>query len=110
MARAYHGSEACIINSGCIRNDDCLDQGNLTYFTLSNIINNALLVLKVSGQTLFDILELSLENFPDAQSGNFLLISGIRYKFNGKAKPKVREITIEGKPIEMKKDYTVTMP
>lgn len=103
MARAYHGSDACIINSGCIRNDSLLDKGNLTYFTLSNIINNALLVLKVSGKTLFNILELSLENFPDAQSGNFLLISGIKYKFCEKTKPKVRQIMVNGNPIDLDK-------
>lgn len=52
------------MNSGTLRNDTIIKSGQLTYSTVSNIINDVLVVKEVSGSIILEMLEYSVFNLP----------------------------------------------
>jgi len=56
------------------------------------------------------MLEYAVKGLPHSFMGSFLLISGIKYKYDLTKTPRVQEVEMNGKPIEMDKMYTVAMP
>lgn len=49
LCRKYYDADACIINSGMVRNDVLQKAGRLTYTQISNIIDSPMVVIKVTG-------------------------------------------------------------
>lgn len=78
LARLYYDSDAAAINAGMVRNDILIQSGRLTYSKISNIIDSPMVVKKVSGKNILEMLELSVATYPQF-SGQFLFISGIRF-------------------------------
>jgi hypothetical protein len=89
LARLYYDCDITAINSGMIRNDIVLGPGRLTFSKVSNIIDSAMVVKKVKGKAIFDMLELSVSQYPN-YSGQFLFVSGLRFAFDHRLSPRVQ--------------------
>ena len=109
LARSYYDTDCCILNSGCIRNDLKIKAGKLNFSTISNLINDVLVVKQVPGGVLLEALEYSVSGLPASFAGCFLLVSGIKFTFDYRKTPKVQEVYIRNKLLDNAKTYTVTM-
>ncbi len=58
--RLYLNTDVSFCNSGTIRNDCIIHQGPIKYSEISNIINDALVVLSLTGANIIQILEISV--------------------------------------------------
>ncbi|WP_022670231.1 bifunctional metallophosphatase/5'-nucleotidase [Hippea alviniae] len=95
-------------NSGLFRGDSKIPKGNITDVMLHKIFqfDNVAFLLKLKGRYIKDVLEFSADSFGN---GGWLQVAGIRYTVDLK-KPKgerVSDITINGKPLDTNKTYTV---
>jgi hypothetical protein len=54
---------------------------------VSNIINDALVVMAVPGKFLLRALEYSIEGLPASYKGSFLHVSGLTFKYNSNLAP-----------------------
>lgn len=109
LVRNYFDTDCCVLNSGCIRNDLTIKPGKLNFSMVSNLINDVLVVKEVTGKIILEALEYSVSSLPDCFAGSFLLISGMRYTFDYRKKPKVQEVTIQDKPLMLDHTYSVAM-
>lgn len=107
LTRLYYDSNIAVINSGMVRNDTVIAPGRLTYSKASNIINSPMVVKKLSGKAILDMLEYSVKEYPGF-AGQFLFVSGLRFSFDPTATPRVREVTVGRYPLDLHQDYTVT--
>lgn len=98
------------MNSGCIRNDSILPQGPIKFSKLTNIIEDLVIVKLVPGSVVFKMLESAVKGLPHSFMGSFLLISGIKFKYDLSKTPRVQEVEQDGKPIELERMYSVGMP
>lgn len=123
--RYYTGSDICVINAGSIRND--LKKGKVTYKDVLDVFpfNNSVIILEVDGQHILDMLEISVSKSPEEFS-EFLHVSGLSFKFTNSipspvnfdddgnasvprdAQRRVKEVLIDGKPLDVNKKYTLT--
>jgi 2',3'-cyclic-nucleotide 2'-phosphodiesterase (5'-nucleotidase family) len=106
----YYDTDIAFLNSGCIRNDVILPQGPIKLSKLTNIIEDLVIVKLVPGSVVFKMLESAVRGLPHSFMGSFLLISGIKFKYDLNKTPRVQEVERNSEPIEMDKMYTVGMP
>jgi 5'-nucleotidase len=99
LARLYYDSDVAAINAGMVRNDVLINSGRLTYSKISNIIDSPMVVKKVTGKTILDMLELSVATYPQF-SGQFLFLSGVRFEFDPDSTPRVKTVTIGDQPLK----------
>lgn len=126
MADAFRtvlGTDGAVINGGAVRKN--LPAGSISYNSLleSFPFENMCVVLKTSGQSILDALELGVSEYPQ-ENGGFLHVSGIRYtidttipssvvkdekgrfvKVSGAYR--VKDVMIGGEPIDVTKTYTL---
>jgi hypothetical protein len=85
-----------LLNSGCIRNDVILPEGTIKLSKMSNIIDDKVIVKLVPGSAVIKMLEYAVKGLPHSFMGSFLLVSGVRYKYDlGKA-PRIQEVVVGG--------------
>ncbi len=110
LFRLYYDTDIAFLNSGCIRNDVILPPGPIKLSKLTNIIEDLVIVKLVPGSVVLKMLESAVKGLPHSFMGSFLLISGIKFKYDLNKTPRVQEVERNGEPIEMDKMYTVGMP
>lgn len=110
LFRLYYDVEIAFLNSGCIRNDVVMPEGHIKYSKLTNIIDDVVIVKLLPGFVVYKMLEYAVKGLPHSFMGSFLLISGIKFKYDLAKTPRVQEVSIADKLIEMDKMYTVAMP
>ena len=108
------GADIAYFNGGGIRSN--IEAGEITYNDLLNVLpfNNTGVVVKVSGQTLIEMLELAVSKWPE-ESGNYPHVSGLTFGVNtlGEENAKVYGVKIMNsetgayEPLEVDKTYTV---
>ncbi len=120
--RDQGGSEIAWINGGSIRVE--LRAGDITMNDVLSVhpFNNALCVVKVTGQQVLDALEWSSRAVPE--EGNFLHVSGLTYEihtgipssctedengmFTGvSGEYRVKNVVVNGEPLDLKREYTL---
>ena len=79
--RTVLGSDIAYFNGGGIRSH--IEAGEITFNDLLNVLpfNNTGVVVEVSGQTILDMLELTVEKWPE-ENANFPHISGLTFSVN----------------------------
>lgn len=121
--RAIAGSDVAIVNGGGIRAD--IPAGDITYEQIIAVhpYGNALCVVEATGQEILDALEMSSRSCP-GENGGFLQVSGITYTIDTTVASsvkvddnkmfvsvdgpyRVKNVEINGKPIDLAKTYTV---
>lgn len=58
--RLYLNTDVSFCNSGLIRNDCKIHQGPIKYSEISNIMNDAMVVMEMSGEIIRKVLEVSV--------------------------------------------------
>ena len=122
--RTKYGTDIAIFNGGGIRAG--IDAGEITYGDCMAVLpfQNSICCSVITGQQLLDLLELASMVYPE-ESGYFLHVSGMEYTIdesvpssveldehlnflgvNGEYR--VRDVKINGQPIDLNKTYTVT--
>lgn len=112
--RAALKADAAILNGGSIRADDLIPAGPLTKRDVLAMLPYAdpVLKLQVTGATLRAALEHGLKRAaPTAEPGEFPQVSGLRLVYNGNAAPGSRlvSVTLNGKPLDDAKTYTLAV-
>ncbi len=110
--RAATASEVALINGGMIRADEMFDRGILTVRNVLSILpfKNKVVKLELSGALLREALEHGVaRSAEDAEPGRFPQVSGLRFSFDARrpAGQRIVSLTINGKPLDLKKKYTV---
>ncbi|MBQ8534028.1 MAG: bifunctional metallophosphatase/5'-nucleotidase [Clostridia bacterium] len=79
--RVVTGADIGMVNGGGIR--EKLDKGDITFNDILNIFpyNNRVVVKKVTGQQVVDMLELGLVNYPN-EDGTFQHVSGLTFEID----------------------------
>lgn len=117
------GADIALINGGGIRAE--IDKGDITYGAILNVhpFGNALTVIEATGQQILDALEWGARALPDEQGG-FLHPAGLTYEIDAEVKSsckmdenggftgvsgkyRVKNVMVDGKPLDTKKTYTV---
>lgn len=117
-------AQVAIVNGGSFRAG--LPKGTWTSRDLMTMFpfGNQAVLRSVSGQQLLDALELSASLYPE-ENGGFLQVSGMTYTVDAtipstveldergnfvrvRGERRVRDVMIDGKPIDPKEDYLVT--
>ena len=103
-------SDIAIINGGGLRAN--LPEGEVTRRNVMAIFpfGNTLRVAEINGATIRQMLEHSVEFYP-ASFGGFLDVSGMTFSFDPSkpAKHRVKDIFVDGKPLEDGKIYTIAL-
>ncbi|BEU88212.1 5'-nucleotidase C-terminal domain-containing protein [Selenomonas sp. TAMA-11512] len=121
--RAVLNTDAAVINGGAVRKN--LPPGNISYNSLIEAFpfENMCVVIETSGQSILDALELGASKYPE-ENGGLLQVSGIRYTIDATIPSsvvtdekgrfvsvsgayRVKDVTIDGKPLDVKKTYTL---
>ncbi len=86
--RVVTGADIGMVNGGGIR--EKLDKGDITFNDILNIFpyNNRVVVKKVTGQQIIDMLELGLVNYPN-EDGTFQHVSGLTFEIDKDVKSTV---------------------
>jgi 5'-nucleotidase / UDP-sugar diphosphatase len=111
--RADAGAEVAIINSGSIRGDRVYSAGPLTRRTIIAMqpFGNVVCKLDVPGQVIVDALNHGVSKLP-ASAGQFPQVSGLTMKvdMSAPAGNRVRGVVIGGRPLDVKKIYSLSIP
>ena len=103
-------SDIAIINGGGLR--DNLPAGKITKRNIMAIFpfGNTLRVAEIKGVTIRQMLEHSVEFYP-ASFGGFLDVSGMTFSYDPSkpAKQRVKDIFVNGQPIDENKTYTIAL-
>ena len=121
--RAVLDTDIVMVNGGSIRNT--IKQGVFTYNNLleSFPFGNMCTVIEDSGQQIADALEVGASNYPN-EHGAFMQVSGMSYTIDSgvpsgvvfdakgnfrevKGERRVKDIMINGKPVDLNAKYTV---
>ena len=112
--RTAAGTDVALINGGSIRADDVLPAGELTVRDVLSILpfGNDLSVIEVTGDVLLQALEHGVSlTAPGAEPGRFPQVSGVRFGFDASrpagSRVSVSDVTVNGKPLDLKKTYTL---
>ena len=75
------GADIAYFNGGGIRSN--VESGEITFNALLNVLpfNNTGVVVEVSGQTILEMLEVTVERWPE-ENGNFPHVSGLTFSVN----------------------------
>lgn len=121
--RSATGADVGMVNSGGIRAD--LPAGDITMKQIQDChpFGNTLCMVEANGQQILDALEWATRNAPE-ESGGFLQVSGLTFELNTSIKSsctsddkgnftgvagkyRVSNVLVDGKPLDVKKIYTV---
>ena len=121
--RAITGADAAISNGGGIRAN--INEGDITYgmFISVHPYCNEICLTEATGQDILDALEMGAREYPDA-SGGFLQVSGITYEIHSylpssvkideneafigvEGEYRVKNVTVNGEPLDLNKIYTL---
>lgn len=102
--REYAQADIAVTNSGGIRAN--LPAGNITYRDLYKVENfgNTIVTMTLTGQQVWQMLEVSVIGYHA-----IFQVSGLKMVYDRKAPPnqKLMSVEINGKPIDMNKEYKV---
>ncbi|TJX68363.1 LysM peptidoglycan-binding domain-containing protein [Soehngenia saccharolytica] len=106
--RKSTGADFALTNGGGIRAS--IDEGEITLGEILTAFpfTNTLAVIKVTGEEVLKALEHGVDAYPEP-AGHFPHVSGLNYTFDP-SKPvgqRIVSVTINGKPIEKTKTYTM---
>jgi 5'-nucleotidase / UDP-sugar diphosphatase len=108
--RAWASADVAMYNGGSIRANRIIEPGPLTKRDLVETLpfENHIVKLEVTGHTLLEVLELSVSSI-EAGHGRFMQVSGLRFTYDPQAAPgaRVREVTVDGSPLEPQRVYTL---
>jgi 5'-nucleotidase len=111
--RAETGSDVALINSGGIRGDRVHEPGPITRFEIVQLhpFGNVICTVAVPGRVLLDALNHAVSRLP-AAAGQFPQVSGLsmHVDLNQAAGSRVREVTVQGQPLDLKRTYTLALP
>jgi 5'-nucleotidase len=110
--RAATGADVGLMNGGSIRADEIIAAGTLTKRDVLSILpfKNKVVKVELSGATLRQVLEHGVaRSAEDAEPGRFPQVSGVRFAFDARRPPgsRIVELSINGKPLDEKKTYTL---
>jgi len=110
--RTATGADVGLMNGGSIRADELIRPGPLTNRNVLSILpfKNRVVKIELDGETLRQTLEHGVaRSAEDAEPGRFPQVSGIRFSFDATRAPgsRVVNVTVNGKPLDPKKKYTV---
>ena len=101
-------TDVALINGGQIRGS--LDAGPVTLGEVLSILpfDSSLVTLQLPGQVLLQVLEHGVSQWPN-HSGRFLQVSGLRVRYDMAqlVGQRVREVLIDGKPLQPETVYSV---
>ncbi|MDQ4122503.1 MAG: bifunctional metallophosphatase/5'-nucleotidase [Acidobacteriota bacterium] len=112
--RAATGADAALVNGGSVRADLNFEPGVLTERDVLSILpfGNEVVKIEISGAVLRQALEHGVaRSAEDNEPGRFPQVSGIRYAFDA-SKPagsRITEVSINGKPLEGQRTYTLAL-
>ena len=111
--RADAGADIAIVNAGGIRGDRVHRAGPLTRRTLVEIhpFGNVVCTVSVPGRIVLEALESGVSKLPDV-SGQFPQVSGVtlRVDLAAPAGRRVRDVRVQGNPIDAARAYTLAIP
>jgi 5'-nucleotidase len=111
--RADVNAEAALTNSGGIRGDRIYPAGPLTRRTLLAMhpFGNVVCKVELPGTVLLQALNNGVAKFP-AAAGQFPQVSGLTFTIDADAPvgSRVRDVKINGEPIEPARHYTLAVP
>jgi 5'-nucleotidase len=111
--RADAKADIAITNSGSIRGDRVFPAGPLTRRTLIEIhpFDNVICILALPGRVVLDALNYGVSSLPTA-NGRFPQVSGLtmRVDLSAPAGSRVRDVMVNGQPLDPNKTYTVAIP
>jgi len=111
--RANAHSDIAITNSGSIRGNRLFPAGALTRRTLIEMhpFDNVVCVLSLTGRVILDALNHGVGSLP-APDGRFPQVSGLTMTVEQSAPRgnRVRDVKVNGQPLDPNKVYTVAMP
>jgi 2',3'-cyclic-nucleotide 2'-phosphodiesterase (5'-nucleotidase family) len=111
--RAEARSDIALVNSGGIRGDRVHQPGSITRYELVQIhpFGNVICTIAVPGRIVVAALEHAFSRLP-AAAGQFLQVSGmkLRVDLNAPAGSRVRDVSVQGQPLDTGKTYTVALP
>lgn len=106
--RWYTDSQVAFVNGGGIRAS--IQQGDITLKDVYDVMpfQDNLVTMTVTGQTLYDVMELSYKRAGD-MSGSLIQVSGITVHYDTSKDPmsRVTSITIDGEEVDLDATYTV---
>lgn len=110
--RAAMRADVGLMNGGSIRADEIIQAGPLTRREVLSILpfKNKVVKVELNGATLRQVLEHGVaRSAEDAEPGRFPQVSGVRFTFDGRrpAGSRIVNLTINGKPLDEKKTYTL---
>ena len=108
ITKKESGSDAAIINGGGIRAS--IGKGDITINDIYSVLpfDNYIISIKLSGKQIMDALEYGVSAV-ELKEGRFPQVSGISFVYSRVHKngPRVEAITINRKPLEQNKIYTI---
>ena len=92
-----------------------LQPGQISTAQLRNLIphDSSVWTMRLTGEQIRDVLEQSIENFstkdPTKKVGGMIQVSGLQFSYNpeGVFNQRVQAVTVQGKPLELRKYYRV---
>jgi len=113
LLRADVGADVAIVNSGTIRGDRVYPAGPVSRRTLIEMLpfGNVVCEVAVPGRVLLQALNHGVSKLPDT-NGRFPQVSGLTFQIDMRASAadRVRNVTINGQPLDPVKIYTVAIP
>ena len=111
--RADANTDIAIMNSGSIRGNRLFAAGPLTRRTLVEIhpFDNVICVLALPGRVVLEALNHGVSSLP-AADGRFPQVSGLTMALDQKAPAgdRVRDVRVNGQPLDPNPIYTVALP
>ncbi|MEA2103128.1 MAG: 5'-nucleotidase C-terminal domain-containing protein, partial [Candidatus Cloacimonadota bacterium] len=109
--RKFHDADIAILNGGGIRAN--ASAGEFTIKDALSIIpfGNRICLVEISGNHIWEALEYGVGSV-EKSGGNFLQISGSNYEYDWSKKrgERLLRVDVAGKPLEMDKIYTLSLP
>jgi 2',3'-cyclic-nucleotide 2'-phosphodiesterase/3'-nucleotidase len=106
--RAWAGADVGLQNGGGIRGDKVYAAGPLTRRSIVEMLpfQNAVTVLRVRGAQLLEALENGVSRI-ETDGGRFPQVSGLRFRYDPGATPRVKEVSVGGQPLDLDREYTL---
>ncbi|KAI1322567.1 Metallo-dependent phosphatase [Xylariaceae sp. FL0255] len=110
IMRYYYSGDCTLMASGTIRGDQIYPPGPILLKDIFNCFpfEDPVVVIKVTGQALWDALENSLSQYP-ALEGRFPQVSNINFEFDARkpANSRIIKAAVGGEAIDMSRVYTL---